>query len=435
MKLRPIDVSRGIVVLLLVCTVFLVTCSSNSSNSPVQAAQEGLTTLNKMALASDPQLYGYESASDVGNEDLGEPIEVKTIDLDALVKNGVPGEYMIVEKDEYLFPVLVRGKPIGSIQIMVAEDQWEYVATRSKAIVEKALEIMSANALNPDNSYLLDVEELELSFVGFESDGRNILIPLFKNDSCSFVPGSRYEFMKIADEIKSQTVLALDSYDSMVPPDDGIVTKQSVSKMQSRPAYSSPAKSVGKAVSKAEKRLNVELVPQSENQWCWAATGRMTMLFAGGDSSALTQCAQANDAFSQSSCCANGSTGVCNKPYYPLFDNWGFAAEMVLSTNKSGTPWEKMKGAALSWTDLKGLIDAEKPVAFLWRWKKGGGHYMVAVGYYEDLTTVPETRMVHIINPLPQGVGERQSVAYDKWIGGPAYTHLQTCYFYNIAQK
>ena len=144
---------------------------------------------------------------------------MKVVDLDALVESKVPGDYMIIEKSEYLFPVMVREKPICSIQIMIDEGNWEYVATGSKAKNVKVLEIISTNSLNPDNSYLLDIEELELAFVGYESNGKNILIPLFKNESYSFVPGTRDEFTKIADEIKSELLLARDSYNNMVPPD------------------------------------------------------------------------------------------------------------------------------------------------------------------------------------------------------------------------
>jgi hypothetical protein len=425
MKRTSSHVSRIIAVLILACLAFLITCSSNHSDNHRQAAEYGLITLRNMAQDSEFHFYGYESASDVGKEELGDPIEVKTIDLDALIESGVPGDYMIIEKNEYLFPVMVREKPIGSIQIMIDEGKWEYVATKSKAGIEKALEIISANSLDPDNCYLLDLEEIELVFVGYESNGRNILIPLFKNESCPFVPGTKYEFTKIANDIKSEILFARDSYNNMVPSDSNDLNEQRASKIKELPGYNSSPKPVREYDSKTNNFLNIKLIPQMQNQWCWAATGLMTMLFAGGEPSAITQCAQANDAFSQDSCCTDGGTKECNKPYRPLYSNWGFTAKKIFNP----------EGAGLSWTALKGLIDNGKPVAFLWRWKKGGGHYMVAVGYYEDLTTNPVTRMVHINNPWPPDVGEQQSVTYDKWIGGPDFNNLQTCYFYDIAKN
>jgi hypothetical protein len=60
---------------------------------------------------------------------------------------------------------------------------------------------------------------------------------------------------------------------------------------------------------------------------------------------------------------------------------------------------------------------------------------MVAVGYYEDLTTDPATQMVYINDPWPPNVGEQHSVTYEKWVGGPKYNNLQTCFYYDIVKK
>jgi hypothetical protein len=151
----------------------------------------------------------------------------------------------------------------------------------------------------------------------------------------------------------------------------------------------------------------------------------MTMLYAGGDSAAITQCAQANSAFSQTECCDDGSDSACNKPHYPRFSSWGFSASKAAD----------ISGASPSWDAFKALMDANKPVAFLWKWKKGGGHYMVAVGYYEDTGTTPATQMVKILNPWPPNVGAKESLTYDKFAGGAKYNNLLTVYFYNITKN
>ena len=425
MKRRSMRALCVAVVIAFASMALLYACSNGSSSAQRQAAETGLDTLRSMAGSSEFLFFGYESASDVGKEELGEPIEIKTIDVDALLKSEVPNDLMIVDGNEYLFPVMVRAKPIGSIQIMIDDNTWEYVAIRSKAEVEKALEIISANSLAIDNIYLLDLEEIEMAFVGYVSNGRNILIPIFSGTSTPFVPGTKYEFTEIAAIIKDAIISAQESYNNMVPPNLGDRNESQVQTtkelLSNRSSFSRARKDGGKT----NNLLNINLFPQEEDQWCWAATARMTMLFAGGDPNTITQCAQANDAFTQDSCCKYGDTKQCNKPYYPLYENWGFTAKNIY----------KPEGAALSWTALKGLIDSGNPVAFLWRWKSGGGHYMVAVGYYEDQTTNPVTQMVHINDPWPPSVGEKHSVTYKKWIGGPQYNNLQTCYYYDIVKK
>jgi hypothetical protein len=146
----------------------------------------------------------------------------------------------------------------------------------------------------------------------------------------------------------------------------------------------------------------------------------MTMLYAGGDSATITQCAQANLAFSQSTCCTNGATTACNKPYYPEYNKWGFSFTYTDDT-------------APTWKALKGLMDSGKPLVFLWMWNEGGGHAMVAVGYYEDTTT--NTRMVNMIDPWPPNVGKKSSITYASFVGGTGYNYTFGGYYTNVTKN
>jgi hypothetical protein len=414
-------------ILMLSCIAGLSACgNSNSSNSSDEAALSGLETHRNMALKSGFAFYGYEAESDIGKEELGEPIEVKTIDMDALFESASASDSLIIDKHEYLYPIMVKGELIGCIEIVEDDGDWSCSSTVSKTVLGKAFETISAHSLNRWRSYLLDLEEIELAFVGFERQGQQKLIPLFANASCPFVPGTEYDFTEIADEIKSELLSAQETYESMVPrdstPDSNERDDLSIEGLFRYQPMRNPALEDD---GKVNRLLDVALIPQEQNQWCWAATGSMTMLFAGGDEAVITECAQANDAFSQTACCASGGTSACNKPWLPMYSNWGFTAKERYASG----------GAYLSWEAFKSTIDQGKPVAFLWRWKKGGGHYQAAVGYYEDKTTNPVTRMVQVNNPWPPNVGEQSSMTYENWAGGSGYDHTQTCYFYDIIKN
>jgi hypothetical protein len=380
-----------------------------------------------MAVGPEFSFFGYGSEDQIGSEELGDPFEIKTVDLAALVEAASPTDALIVGKNECLYPVMVRGTPIGGIRVMIMEDDgtWEFVSTESKAEVEQALSIISAHSLDREYTFLLDIEELEMVFVGYESGDRTLLIPLFANASSSLVPGTTYEFTGIAAMLKEETIAARNSYESMVPPPASEPGSQNAMALGEPIAPTAETRLSSTADSQTEKRLDIALVPQEQNQWCWAATGRMTMIFAGGDSSKITQCAQANDAFEQSSCCEDGSADSCNKTHRPRYENWGFTAIKVYQPD----------GASLRWEALRAEINGGKPVAFLWRWKRGGGHYMVAVGYYENLTTTPATKMVYVNNPWPPNEGKQESVTYESWVGGTNFNNLQTCYFYYIMKS
>jgi hypothetical protein len=403
-------------------------CSSTSSNDPVsssEAANSGLEIMRDMAGVNSFEFMGYDSQDDIGDEELGFPLRIKTIDTEALAESDNPGDSLIIDENTFIYPVRVDGKLIGAIE--VAEDtetgDWEIVSTGRKAVVREALQVISANGLDENGCYILDLEEIELVFVGYESGGRNILIPLYSRSTCPLTVGNKYYFSDIAELIKTEIASEQELYSAMIPPEASEEARSPLLDEMLGQLYENRITPEANGVS--YMILDVELYPQEENQWCWAATGRMTMLYAGGDPSVITQCAEANDAFSQSSCCSNGSTGRCNKPYYPLYDNWGFTAENMY----------REKGAYLSWNGLKEAIDEGKPVAFLWRWKSGGGHYQVATGYYEDTSTTPVTKMVYVNNPWPPNEGAKTSCTYASFIGGPRYDHLQTCFYYDIRLK
>lgn len=416
--------SFNIVPALLIAMLILCSCSSSSSsNEGNQAALDGLEALRNMAQLSEYDFFGYESSSDIGKETLGDPIKVKTLDFEALVSENTPRESMIIDDDTYLFPVLVKGKAIGGVITEYIDGEWEFVSTGSKTIVTTALNMIRANGLNEDSCYLLDLEEIDISFIGYEKNGRNILIPLYSSDELQLMSGVSYNFTDIAQKIKLILIDSQEDYENMIPSesDDEALSGPSLEEVFNVPA--SPLQAL--ETPKTEKILNVELIAQEEEEWCWAATGRMTMLYAGGDASAITQCAEANNAFNQNSCCDDGGTTSCNKPYRPMYADWGFTAEKVFD------PY----GAAMTWGDYKKTIDAGEPVAYLWRWRAGGGHYMVAVGYYEDATTYPPIQMVLMNNPWPPNVGRKECITYAKWVGGDRYNNRQTCYFYNIKKR
>ncbi len=409
-------------------SLLVLGCSSTSGNDPVsnsEAATSGLEIMRDMAAADSFELLGYDSPEDIGNEELGSPIELKTIDAAALIRSENPGDSLIIDKNAYIFPVMVRGRLIGSIEVAENEEtgDWEMVSNGGKSVIREALKAISANKLDQNECYVLDLEEIELVFVGYKSSGRNVLIPLYSRSTCPLTVGDRYFFSDIAGLMKSEMASEQELYRTMIPPETLEEDQTPLLDDILGQMYGNGIVSGGNGIS--SRTLDVDMYPQEQNQWCWAATGRMTMLYAGGNPSVITQCAEANNAFRQATCCSKGSTSKCNQPYYPLYDDWGFAA----------TEKYREKGAYLSWNDFKLAIDEGKPVAFLWRWNSGGGHYQVATGYYEDTSKSPATRMVYVNNPWPPNEGDQTSYTYASFIGGSRYDHLQTCYFYDIKLK
>ena len=54
---------------------------------------------------------------------------------------------------------------------------------------------------------------------------------------------------------------------------------------------------------------------QTQTQWCWAAVSNSVSHFYDAGST-WTQCTIVNAELGQSTCCSNGSSSACNKPWY-----------------------------------------------------------------------------------------------------------------------
>ena len=162
--------------------------------------------------------------------------------------------------------------------------------------------------------------------------------------------------------------------------------------------------------------VNVPTLPQQDSNWCWTASGEMTMKYFGHD---VSQCTEANNEFGLSTCCQDNS-GSCNNGGWPQYTSYGFTADQT-------------NNAALTWAQVQGQIFcANKPFAFSWHWNGGGGHMMVVKGYL----TVANVQYVDVNDPEPftnlntLTGGTETIMTYASYVSGATYTHWND--FYNI---
>jgi hypothetical protein len=165
----------------------------------------------------------------------------------------------------------------------------------------------------------------------------------------------------------------------------------------------------------------VPLYGQQTNVWCWDASSLMVIKYFR-PSSALKQCDLANQATGVNNCCNNPFPVVCVHTGWEMLSNNGF----VFSDSST----------ALSWSDLRHQIDSGIPVLYAWGWNGGGGHMMVAIGYFGFLNQ----QFVEINNPWPPPSGSgsggaRESYTYAAWVGGAGYNHVFWHDWYNVVDK
>jgi len=144
-----------------------------------------------------------------------------------------------------------------------------------------------------------------------------------------------------------------------------------------------------------EISVNVDLIPQHRDWWCWAATTEMISDYYGHR---VDQCQSANFVHGTPPDCCTGCTGDC-----PC---WGSGWGATINDIKNNwTHWSfdyTYASSSLSWKDLREIISTSKyckksPIQVVWWWTGGGGHVVTAYGYAE----VGSDRYVSYLNPWP----------------------------------
>ncbi len=114
--------------------------------------------------------------------------------------------------------------------------------------------------------------------------------------------------------------------------------------------------------------LGFTMQHQEQTQWCWAAVSTSVNLYYH-PASGQTQCAVANTAMGQTTCCQDGSTPQCNQPWF--LDQ----ALQIVGNLKSWSPGK----AALA--KVKAQIGQCRPLCLRIGWNGGGGHFVAVYGY------------------------------------------------------
>jgi hypothetical protein len=123
------------------------------------------------------------------------------------------------------------------------------------------------------------------------------------------------------------------------------------------------------AVAARWKRLSFSMQRQQQTQWCWAATSVSVALFYDR-TSGWTQCGMVEAELGQKGCCNDGGSAQCNRPH--VLDAPLSRANVLAPPKRTGS---------VSYSDIRGEIDAGRPVAWRIAWRGGGGHFAVIEGY------------------------------------------------------
>jgi Papain-like cysteine protease AvrRpt2 len=170
------------------------------------------------------------------------------------------------------------------------------------------------------------------------------------------------------------------------------------------------------AIPRQRNILVVELDPQQQSNWCWAAT---TQMIASYYDVAISQCSLANVNTGRTDCCTNASsaanTSLCNQ------GGWWMLTQNGFTVTDTWTP--------LTYAQLSNEFASNRPVAFSWGWTGGNsGHAMVANGVW---TSASNQQWVTFNDPWAPNVGDRTDFLYTDWVSNSGHSHWKDTYNIN----
>jgi len=133
--------------------------------------------------------------------------------------------------------------------------------------------------------------------------------------------------------------------------------------------------------------LPVQVRPQEQGLWCWAATASMiTTYLSDGQTAGLRQCDFASDGMPAGrNCCAADMPLECDRPEYPRFVPHGFRVTI------EARDWPV-------WKDVVSEIANNRPLGLVERYPKTS-HMFVALGVHE----LQGDRLLEIYDPASPG--------------------------------
>jgi len=143
-----------------------------------------------------------------------------------------------------------------------------------------------------------------------------------------------------------------------------------------------------------ERTLSLRYAPQASTQWCWAASGEMTMEWLGDEPNRACQCRQAEQVLGVAGCCAAPGSCTpaadaparCDAPRWPAFverpDSYAYEYRTTCDALPDRQDDIQCDAKPLDWLSLTAELCAGRPViAALHSPGSPRGHTVVVKGF------------------------------------------------------
>lgn len=149
-----------------------------------EASHRALKTFATLVTRENYQAMGFAAPADVEKGALGSPIREFFVRLDALreYSGEKPAAELLNGGDEFIVPVLVDGTVRSSITVRRGKEGWQAVSfgapSFTSLVIRQRQRLMERVRLMAGSIFLVRAPALNVSFLGYNQDGRLLFSPL-----------------------------------------------------------------------------------------------------------------------------------------------------------------------------------------------------------------------------------------------------------------
>ena len=159
----------------------------SSRDTPQQAAEDALKTLEKLVTKDNYQAMGFASLDEVAKAQLGMPMPIYRVQLDQL-RDYTPGESdpnaLLVDVNRTLYPVTVDNEVRSSVAVEGPDGKWRGTDYGAPSLMKAISQYRQS-----DSDFVVHVGFLGLYFVGQRNEGGLLLTPLIDDSDLGFAAG------------------------------------------------------------------------------------------------------------------------------------------------------------------------------------------------------------------------------------------------------
>ena len=195
--------------LLLTCglLLFMMGCQKSNeppkppSSQPQEAATTAIGVLQKMVTEKNFRALGFDSADQVKQAQLGEPLAIYDVGLDQLktYKTGTDPNTLLVQSSRTLYPVTVDGQVKSSVTISHKESGYQASSFGNAEIIKSLSRYRQAQTASGD--FVVRIPAFNMYYLARRVEKRLVLVPIIDDPRLKLKPGEAVSAETVLDQL------------------------------------------------------------------------------------------------------------------------------------------------------------------------------------------------------------------------------------------